>query len=588
MRKKKFLAWVTTLALVIGCVAGSFVTSAAETIGVIDPTDPEFDGGGPDPSYCTTLDYLRLYSEDGEEAFETSTFFETDFSEVDGGYPYINEVDVTDELQGFGIAAVQNEFGHEPTVELFGDLDGDGVEEFIKSIELNDDGIYNPDNYVTFGKKLHPGLNRFKLKVMPNEDDYAVGIVYVLDFNVEETGAPVMGTIDTNLVDGTTYTTPNVPMEVVAKDVNGKKLVAARVQVKLNGEIIGCDSDSTEKTNFTLNLREGANTVDIITLDKKANVTKTYTVYYEAQGGSGEDPQDDENLMPTITTSLDNASTFKNSPVSMEVFVKDGKGEKLPATAVEVKLNGTVVQMDWDDIEKTTYKLALEEGINTVVITATNKDKTATKTLELTYEPQEDGNAGSVYLDIEMFTIGGDFLVEPMKVDIQEGENGAHLLDRVLKQKGFDYNYTGDLDNGFYLSAITGEKVNDAPMSYTSIPDYLQKALTDGGLSLSDREDKDYLGEFDFTSGAGWMYCVNNSFPNVGFADYYPQDGDVIRIQFTLAIGADIGGANFYGTGMWETDNKDSIIREIAEGNVSEERLEALMEILRELRSTGK
>ncbi len=585
MRKKKFLAWVTTLALIIGCVAGSFVTSAAATIGVIDPTDPAFDGGSPDAGMCTTLDSLRLYSEDGEEAFETSTFFETGFLPDGVEYPYISEIDVTDELQGFGIAAVQNKYGHEPTVELFGDLDGDGVEEFIKDIELNDDGTYNPDNYVTFGKKLHPGLNRFKLKVMPNENDRAVGIVYVLDFNVEETGTPVMGTIDTNLVDGTTYTTPSVPMDVVAKDVDGKKLVGARVQVKLNGEIIGCDSDSTEKTSFTLNLREGANTVDIITLDKKANVTRTYTVYYEAQGGTGEDPQDDENLMPTITTSLDNASTFKNSPVSMEVFAKDGNGKKLPETAVEVKLNDTVVQKDWDDIEKTTYKLALLEGTNTVVITAVDKGKTAEKTLELTYEPQEDGNAGSVYIDVEMFTIGGDFLLAPVKVDIQEGENGAHLLDRVLNENGFEYDYTGDLDNGFYLAAIREGAVYDAPTDPSSIPDYLQEALENNGLDMWEREDAGSLGEFDFTSGSGWMYCVNNSFPNVGFADYYPQDGDVIRIQFTLAIGADIGGANFYGTGMWETDNKDAVIIELAEGNITEDRYEALMEIMRELRA---
>ena len=32
---------------------------------------------------------------------------------------------------------------------------------------------------------------------------------------------------------------------------------------------------------------------------------------------------------------------------------------------------------------------------------------------------------------------------------------------------------------------------------------------------------KSHLGEFVITNGSGWMYSVNNVFPNVGFADTY-------------------------------------------------------------------
>ena len=63
-------------------------------------------------------------------------------------------------------------------------------------------------------------------------------------------------------------------------------------------------------------------------------------------------------------------------------------------------------------------------------------------------------------------------------------------------------------------------------------------------FSRFDPEDylPDSLGEFDFSNGSGWMYSVNGHYPNVGFADYYFKDGDVVRIRFTLALGADIGG----------------------------------------------
>ena len=54
---------------------------------------------------------------------------------------------------------------------------------------------------------------------------------------------------------------------------------------------------------------------------------------------------------------------------------------------------------------------------------------------------------------------------------------------------------------------------------------------------------KGHLGEFVITNGSGWMYSVNNVFPNVGFADTYLSDGDIVRVQFTLGYGADIAAS---------------------------------------------
>ena len=45
------------------------------------------------------------------------------------------------------------------------------------------------------------------------------------------------------------------------------------------------------------------------------------------------------------------------------------------------------------------------------------------------------------------------------------------------------------------------------------------------------------------------MYSVNGVFPNYGFSNYYPQDGDVIRLQFTLCLGKDLGGSDAIGFG---------------------------------------
>ena len=50
------------------------------------------------------------------------------------------------------------------------------------------------------------------------------------------------------------------------------------------------------------------------------------------------------------------------------------------------------------------------------------------------------------------------------------------------------------------------------------------------------------LYEFDCGELSGWMYRVNDWFPNYGCSRYVLQDGDVIEWIFTCDLGRDIGG----------------------------------------------
>lgn len=54
------------------------------------------------------------------------------------------------------------------------------------------------------------------------------------------------------------------------------------------------------------------------------------------------------------------------------------------------------------------------------------------------------------------------------------------------------------------------------------------------------------LYEFDCGEGSGWMYKVNNWFPNYGISSYILKDGDVIEIVYSCDLGQDIGGKNSY------------------------------------------
>ena len=50
------------------------------------------------------------------------------------------------------------------------------------------------------------------------------------------------------------------------------------------------------------------------------------------------------------------------------------------------------------------------------------------------------------------------------------------------------------------------------------------------------------LYEFDAGSLSGWMYAVNDWFPNYGCSRYQLQDGDTVRWVYTCDLGKDVGG----------------------------------------------
>lgn len=55
------------------------------------------------------------------------------------------------------------------------------------------------------------------------------------------------------------------------------------------------------------------------------------------------------------------------------------------------------------------------------------------------------------------------------------------------------------------------------------------------------------LYEFDVGSGSGWMYSVNDWYPNYGCSCYTVQPGDVICWVYTCDLGQDVGGGAAVG-----------------------------------------
>lgn len=279
---------------------------------------------------------------------------------------------------------------------------------------------------------------------------------------------------------------------------------------------------------------------------------------------------------PTIVTTLTDNSVQRGSKKTFDVWAKNASGEKIKAT---VKLNGTKVEPTWDDNEKTSYTLSFgEEGENTIIVSAASDGgKRKELTYHITYVRANAGDViGTAVWSVELFTIGCGYLIYPVEMPIYEGETSAEQLIRLLHENGFAGYYSGTVKASFYLAYIADgtaagtrynsyqksgtpsipEKLNLSPSVPSLLVPYLEETMTFYDPDDYTNNWSGYIGEFAFTNGSGWMYSVNNNFPNVGFADCYLSDGDVVRVQYTLGYGADIGGFGSVGTEIPNVDNQ--------------------------------
>lgn len=268
----------------------------------------------------------------------------------------------------------------------------------------------------------------------------------------------------------------------------------------------------------------------------------------------------------SFQTDLTNGLLTKSDRLTFDLWVKDDNGNKINGSDIIVTNNGNPVPINWDDTEKTSYTLALEVGVNTVRITYGDEQWQYT----LHREAANDGDViGHFIFSLDAFSLGLGYLIEPIEVPIIKGRTAAEELDAILRSYGFTYKSTGSLTSGFYLATIYKDDLFNQPIA---IPNDLKIALS-GLYDEQDFSPATGLGEFDFNYMSGWMYAINNTFPNVGFADKFMLDGDVMRVQFTLAYGQDIGGGEAMGesTGgdYFLKVNKDALTRKLAQINTA-------------------
>lgn len=189
-------------------------------------------------------------------------------------------------------------------------------------------------------------------------------------------------------------------------------------------------------------------------------------------------------------------------------------------------------------------------------------------------EPGQKIGDATIYVD--MAVLGAGF-VGPIPYEVLADEPISYVVAKAIMGKdtgepfgaasdtlGWRGDYGGTLDIGFYLRSLnTGYSANalegdnwptgteeevleaiDARFGAGTGLAVLWRCLYRNGLNKSAGSGSTF-GEFDYTSGSGWMYSIGGSYyPGQSMSAVRLKDKDVLTLRYTLAYGWDIGGGS--------------------------------------------
>lgn len=175
-----------------------------------------------------------------------------------------------------------------------------------------------------------------------------------------------------------------------------------------------------------------------------------------------------------------------------------------------------------------------------------------------------EGGTKTVTVSIEKFVLGQGYIMEPTMVTVPEDATVEAAINQALTQTG----HTANITAGSYGSYIAG--VTDPNRGEVQVPQKILDALTTANLVfVSEDATPDTLDAGDYESWSGWMCSVNNEFLSTAISNITVNEGDVIRVQFSLTAGSDIDRNEYpWATPVYpDYANRTDLTRALAEIN---------------------
>lgn len=421
----------------------------------------------------------------------------------------------------------------------------DGSTYPVQSVELNGRTLAGSGGSYT--AQLNSGENRIRIKA--SYQSSSADVTYTITYNAS--AFQIITSISDTVIDDNTVQS-SASFEKVTVDSEryrfGFQLIQSTGKESIDRVRV---SDSTGTFSLTQD-SDGRYTVDMGREDRQLYIdyrdstgrSKTYKYLLHFQRGAEDTPEDRQ---PTIIAQVEadgtvigltNGLTMKTPDLIVLVDGRSCNGQQLYANNYTVSVNGTVVSAP---ISQSGYQFGYTAylsnvGANTITITATDGDGyAATRSWTVYYE---EGTV-TVTVSVEATTVGLGYLVAPTEVTVPGGTDAWTVVQQVLTENG--YTVSG---SGSYLSAIQRSGICSGFFIDSELMELIMAdGMDENGAGLDPQPfSMDSLGEFDFYRWSGWMYSYNGSYPGYGMNVCKPQDGSVIRVRYTLAMGKDIGG----------------------------------------------
>lgn len=421
----------------------------------------------------------------------------------------------------------------------------DGSTYPVQSVELNGRTLAGSGGSYT--ADLNSGENRIRVKA--SYQSSTADVTYTIIYNAN--AFRIKTSISDTVIDDNTAQS-SASFEKVTVDSERYRFWLQLIQSTGKEAITNVRvSDSTGTFSLTQD-SDDRYTVDMGREDRQLYIdykdstgrSKTYKYQLHFQRGAEGTPEDRQ---PTIIAQVEadgtvigltNGLTMKTPDLIVLVDGRSCNGQQLYANNYTVSVNGTVVPAP---ISQSGYQFGYtaylsNEGANTITITATDADGySATRSWTVYYE---NGDI-TVTVSVEATTVGLGYLVAPTEVTVPGGTDAWTVVQQVLTENG--YTVSG---SGSYLSAIQRSGICSGFFIDSELMELIMAdGMDENGAGLDPQPfSMDSLGEFDFYRWSGWMYSYNGSYPGYGMNVCKPQDGSVIRVRYTLAMGKDIGG----------------------------------------------
>lgn len=421
----------------------------------------------------------------------------------------------------------------------------DGSTYPVQSVELNGRTLAGSGD--TYTADLNSGENRIRVKA--SYQSSTADVTYTITYNAN--AFRIKTSISDTVIDDNTAQS-SASFEKVTVDSERYRfwlhLIPSTGKESIDRVRV---SDSTGTVSLTADSEEYY-TVDMGREDRQLYIdyrdstgrSRTYKYMLHFQRGAEDTPEDRQ---PTIIAQVEadgtvigltNGLTMKTPDLIVLVDGRSCNGQQLYANNYTVSVNGTVVPAP---ISQSGYQFGYTAylsnvGANTITITATDGDGYAvTRSWTVYYE---EGTV-TVTVSVEATTVGLGYLVAPTEVTVPGGTDAWTVVQQVLTENGYTVSVSGSYLSAIQRSGICSGFFIDSELMELIMAD----GMDENGAGLDPQPfSMDSLGELDFYRWSGWMYSYNGSYPGYGFNVCKPQDGSVIRVRYTLAMGKDIGG----------------------------------------------